>query len=49
MAMTTPGVGADGPVDLEGVPEEEGISTADAADRLDEDPDEQVNKPDQKD
>ncbi|MCW2793433.1 MAG: hypothetical protein JWO76_2531 [Nocardioides sp.] len=31
------------PVDLEGVPAEEGISSADAADRIDEDPDEQVN------
>ncbi|MCW2842337.1 MAG: hypothetical protein JWN22_253 [Nocardioides sp.] len=31
------------PVDLEGVPAEEDISSADAADRLDDDPDEQVN------
>jgi hypothetical protein len=30
-------------VDLEGVPSEEDISSADAADRLDEDPEEQVN------
>jgi hypothetical protein len=29
--------------DLEGVPDEEGISDADAARRVDEDPDEQVN------
>jgi hypothetical protein len=38
------GAGPDGPVDLEGVPEEEDISKADAVDRLDEDPDEQVNR-----
>jgi hypothetical protein len=43
--MSTPG--EQRPVDLEGVPEEEGISPADAVDRLDEDPDKQVNKPDQ--
>jgi hypothetical protein len=31
------------PVDLEGLPEEEGVSTADAADRIGLDPDEQPN------
>jgi hypothetical protein len=34
------------PVDLEGVPEGEEISTGDAAERLDEDPDEQENRRD---
>jgi hypothetical protein len=34
------------PVDLEGVPAEEGISTADAAERKDEEPDEQSNRED---
>jgi hypothetical protein len=34
------------PVELEGVPAEEEISTADAAERVDEDPDEQVNRHD---
>jgi hypothetical protein len=32
---------------LEGVPAEEGVSAADAADRVDEAPDEQLNRPDQ--
>lgn len=36
----------DRPVEFEGVPVEEGMDEADAADRLDEDPDEQVNFPD---
>lgn len=31
------------PVDVEGVPAEEGVSTADAADRVDADPREQRN------
>lgn len=35
------------PVELEGVPAEEGISEADVSERLDNDPEEQVNKPDQ--
>jgi len=35
------------PVELEGVPAEEGISEADVTERLDEDPAKQVNKPDQ--
>lgn len=39
--------GEERPIELDGVPEEEGISQADATERLDEDPDEQVNKPDQ--
>ena len=34
------------PVEIEGVPEEEGVSTADAAERVDEDPDEQRNRED---
>ena len=34
------------PVELEDVPEEEGISEADAAERLDRDPDEQPNRED---
>ncbi|RYP81580.1 hypothetical protein EKO23_23360 [Nocardioides guangzhouensis] len=34
-------------VELAGVPDEEGISSADAERRLDEDPDEQENFPDQ--
>jgi hypothetical protein len=34
------------PVEIEGVPEEEGISTADAAERVDEDPEEQRNRHD---
>ena len=37
----------DRPLDVEGVPEEEGVSDADAAERVDEDPDEQRNRPDQ--
>ncbi len=36
----------DRPVEIEGVPAQEGIDAADAVDRLDEDPDEQVNFPD---
>jgi hypothetical protein len=35
--------GEERPVDIEGVPPEEDISAADVADRLDEDPEEQVN------
>jgi hypothetical protein len=38
----------DRPFDVEGVPAEEDISTADAVDRLDEDPEEQKNFPEQK-
>jgi hypothetical protein len=37
------------PIKLEGVPDEEDVSRADAADRLDEDPDEQLNRPEQPD
>lgn len=33
-------------VELEGVPEEEEISTADAAERVDEEPEEQANRHD---
>jgi hypothetical protein len=35
-----------GPADLEGVPAEEEVSTADAVERVDEDPDEQENRRD---
>ncbi|MCW2794571.1 hypothetical protein [Nocardioides sp.] len=42
--MTTPS--EERPIELEDVPEEEGISTADAVERLDEDPDEQRNRVD---
>lgn len=35
------------PHDLAGVPEEEGISTADVGERLDETPEEQPNYPEQ--
>ena len=34
------------PVQIEGVPEEEDVSTADAAERIDEDPEEQQNRKD---
>jgi hypothetical protein len=34
----------DRPVDVEGVPSEEDVSAPDAADRLDEDPEEQQNR-----
>ncbi|MFC6045120.1 hypothetical protein ACFP8W_08835 [Nocardioides hankookensis] len=37
------------PLDLEGVPDEEDVSTADSADRVDAEPDEQLNRPDQPD
>ncbi len=40
----TPEPPEDRPIDLEGVPAEEGISEADASDRLEKDPDEQDNK-----
>lgn len=33
----------DRPVEIQGVPAQEGIEEADAVERLDEDPDEQVN------
>ncbi len=36
----------DQPLHTEGVPDEEGISQADAADRLEQDPDEQLNATD---
>lgn len=36
----------DQPLHTEGVPEEEGISQADVAERLDKDPDEQLNATD---
>jgi hypothetical protein len=32
------------PVEIEGLPEEEDVSTADAAERVDEDPEEQENR-----
>jgi hypothetical protein len=35
------------PVELDGVPDEEDVSTADASDRVDRDPDEQPNYTDQ--
>jgi len=35
------------PLDVKGAPAEEDLSVADAADRVDLDPDEQVNRPDQ--
>ncbi len=35
------------PLDLEGTPAEEDLSAADAADRVDLDPEEQVNRPNQ--
>jgi hypothetical protein len=56
--MTSPHVGYDGtmsqmgehererPVEVEGVPEGEEISEGDAAERIDEDPDEQANRQD---
>lgn len=34
------------PVELGGVPDEEGVSTADAAERVDEEPEEQKNRQD---
>ena len=44
--MTTPPISSrqEPPVSLDGVPEEEGVSVADAADRVDLDPDEQPNR-----
>jgi hypothetical protein len=36
-------------IELEGVPAQESISEADAKDRVDVDPDEEVNRPDQRD
>ena len=39
----------EGPIELEGVPEEEGVSEADAVDRIDQDPAEQPNRPEQAD
>ena len=45
LTMTvTPEPPEDRPIDLAGVPAEEGISEADAADRLEKDPDEQENQ-----
>lgn len=41
--------GEERPIELGDVPAEEEISTADAAERLEQDPEEQVNKPDQED
>jgi hypothetical protein len=35
-------------LDLEDVPEEEGVSKADAEERVEQDPEEQVNYPDQR-
>lgn len=43
--MTTPQ--DDRPVELEGVPNEENIDTADAVERLDLDPEEQPNRTDE--
>ena len=40
----TPEPPEDRPIDLEGVPAEEGISAADVSERLDKDPDEQDNQ-----
>ncbi|HEY9566142.1 MAG TPA: hypothetical protein VIR30_20470 [Nocardioides sp.] len=37
------------PIDIEGAPAEEGVSPADAAARLDLDPEDQVNRPEQPD
>lgn len=37
------------PLDLENVPDEEGVSTADAVDRVDDESGEQLNRPDQPD
>jgi hypothetical protein len=37
------------PLVVEGVPEEEDVSTADVAERVDAGPDEQLNRPDQPD
>lgn len=37
------------PVEVDGAPTEEDLSGADVADRIDLDPDEQVNRPDQPD
>jgi hypothetical protein len=41
------GVEGTRPIRAEGVPDEEGIEQADVADQIDEDPEEQVNRPDQ--
>ncbi len=46
---TGTGHSPDEPVQLEGVPATEGISTADAADRIDEDPELQANRTDVED
>ncbi len=43
--MTTP-ANEERPVDLEEVPAEEGLSPADVADRLEEDPEDQPNRVD---
>jgi hypothetical protein len=37
------------PLEAQGLPEEEEVSRADVADRVDEDPDGQLNRPDQPD
>lgn len=37
------------PIDITNVPDEEGISEADVAERVDRDPEEQLNRPDQPD
>ena len=42
----TPQPPEDRPVEVEGVPAEEGVSTADAAERVDKDPEEQLNATD---
>jgi hypothetical protein len=44
--MTTPR-GEDRPVDLSALPDEEGVDAADAADRLDKDPDDQPREAEQ--
>lgn len=46
--MTTPH-GEERPTDLEGVPEEEHVSKADAVERVGEEPEEQVSLPEQHD
>lgn len=44
LMTVTPEPPEDRPIDLEGVPAEEGISAADVSERLDKDPDEQDNQ-----
>lgn len=44
---TAPSEDTPSPIDVEGVPQEEGLNRADVADRVDLDPEEQVNRTDQ--